>query len=252
MTSARPKNILNLVNPIKQRRTVSLYQHLTDWLLKCNKIQKDCFLIQMFVCYSPSKFSSKIVQSHTICSALKKQNISFVCCLGESPVDFFMLFYESEQTQILSRNENLPLLCISSFHLDTSGRCPWTEWATLSTHLDLSSLSAFPLMADILPNLKQWKLWAIKWSTKTFFTHAAGCIWSRRDEGKKVTAVGLFEHERRDLYQRINQTLGYELPLRAGKSSSMQWSYWLIREGLGWMARKEGEEVEEFGRCMNH
>lgn len=66
------------------------------------------------------------------------------------------------------------------------------QWAILFIHLDLSSFSPSHLMAQIL---REWM--------ETFeplnllqkpFKHAECCIWSRRDEGKKVTGFGLFEH----------------------------------------------------------
>lgn len=84
-------------------------------------------------------------------------------------------------------------LCITSFHFDIFGLCSMTEWVILFIHLDLSSPSPSHLMAEIPPNWSEWKLWTIKSFTNAF-KHAECCIWSHRNEGKKVTGLRLFEH----------------------------------------------------------
>lgn len=160
--------------------------------------------------------------------------------------DFVVMFYESWPAQIflVSHDERRQFLtwkptCFASvvfilMLLDCSQRLNgWFYLSSWTCHLfhrpiwwqkplQIRGSGNFKLLNLFLKPLKR----------------AESCIWSQRNEGRKVTDLRLFEHKNMSevIYSPVlSRRWVMDFHSWAGKSSSMQWSHWLIREGLGWM-----------------
>lgn len=150
-----------------------------------------------------------------------------------------MVFYEPWLPQIFSHNTN-PSLAFTFW-------CFWigsiNQASNFMKHLDRPSVSTSYLMVDSFPNLKQWKLWAIKLSTKHCFFSPSNDSFDPAEA--KVKRLLLLDHlNTSEVIYILVLTRRCVVDFHSGLEKAAQFG-----DGCDGGKRKEAEEFE---RCLNH